>query len=238
MFPWITPFSLWLSFFPIRRKLLRFSHHLSSSHGGRGLWLLRPWTIVAFLCNDIQTSGLKTETTTALPAVASAELPPPPEKNKTVRSCIIHARERCKKLSERIAATSSLKENAPPRLGSSSTSKQPPASLAARLCVFELRMQETFSWLLPLPLLWFKEAIELFKKKAFLSTDADVDDAASENTQCLAFVFQITDELRRNVRKDQATYPQFSRISGTWMDEAKKCTCKKIGREKSPPGQK
>ncbi len=64
-----------------------------------------------------------------LPSLLLSPPPSCPEKNKTVRSCIIHARERCKKLSERIAATSSLKENAPPRLGS--TSKQPPASLAA-----------------------------------------------------------------------------------------------------------
>lgn len=119
-----------LFLFPIRRKLLRFSHHLSSSHGGRGLWLLRPWTIVAFLCNDIQTSGLKT-----LPLPCCCRRVAAKHKNKTVRSCIIHVRERCKKLSERIAAaaTSSLKENAPPtRLGNTS---QPDASLTQVLCV-------------------------------------------------------------------------------------------------------
>ena len=115
-----------LFLFPIRRKLLRFSHHLSH-RGLRGL--LRPWTIVAFLCNDIQTSGLKT-----LPLPCCCRRVAAKHKNKTVRSCIIHVRERCKKLSERIAAaTSSLKENAPPtRLGNTS---QPDASLTQVLCV-------------------------------------------------------------------------------------------------------
>ena len=175
-----------------------------------------------------------------LPSLLLSPPPSCPEKNKTVRSCIIHARERCKKLSERIAATSSLKENAPPRLGS--TSKQPPASLAAlrlreckrhfhgcclcrRYCDLRSRLnysKEGFSKY------WCRCRKYAMSGFCFL-------------LRHYSLMMRIASERSvacGNICKHQASYPQFSRISDTWMHQAKKCTCKKIGREKCPPGKK